>query len=336
MRRRHRFPLETSARRYWSKWTGEWGNGPASRPDASTTLVTFVGAFLYMALEGVVSLSGNKWVQPIGSFGATTVLVYGSPGAPASQPRCVVLAQIVAALVGVACREWVAKPMGNVAVALPLSVALTLLICQHLRMINPPAGGTAAIAVLSSPQIEAVGWGFVVPAFFWAVVFVIVAAAVLNVHAGMRYPKYWIVAVRPKPASPAAAGSMNGGAGAAAPRAGAGASTTSSKEAVELEPGAVAKKTTTMTGDPPPPLDDVIDPAFSSSATALARPTTSDTDPPVAPASAPAPSNDTPPLVQDALGPLSSNSSPNGVANVNRANGVNGNVATASTALDVV
>ena len=215
--------LASAVRTYVGKWRGEFGAGPASRPSLGVSLVTCASAFALMGCMSGLAVTGNAYVQPVGSFGATAVLVFGGPGLPASQPRCVVGAQIVAALVGVGCRVWIADPMGNMGVALPLSVMLTLLVSQHLKIVNPPAGGTAAIAVIASDEIRQIGWAFVVPVLLWSVLSVLVACVLLNLHPTLRYPKYWATAIKPqhppsaKPRASASAGASAAGTGPALP-----------------------------------------------------------------------------------------------------------------------
>lgn len=129
----------------------------------------------------------------LGSHGATMVLVFGAPAGPFSQPRNIVVGNLIASLVGVGCRIWIAQPMGNIGLALPLSVTLSYIIMHLTRSINPPAGGTAALAVVSSPEIERVGWKLVIPAVLFGVVFIVVACIFINLIPGQRYPKYWFV-----------------------------------------------------------------------------------------------------------------------------------------------
>jgi len=49
----------------------------------------------------LASLEGLDPVALLGSFGAAAVLIYGYPNAEFSQPRNVVLGQVISALVGV-------------------------------------------------------------------------------------------------------------------------------------------------------------------------------------------------------------------------------------------
>ena len=123
------------------------------------------------------------------------VLVFAAPAGPFSQPRGVIGGQCIAAIVGVGCRVWVSDTLGDQgpALAVPLSVTITYLLMHLTRTINPPGGGTAAIAVVPSPTIRALGWGLVVPVFLWSCVFVFVACLFINLLPSQRYPKFWFV-----------------------------------------------------------------------------------------------------------------------------------------------
>jgi CBS domain-containing membrane protein len=195
----HKKIIFKKKREYFKKWfimylekmTGELGNGPAARPNLLFTVLSVVGAFLFMLFLAALASTGSIYLTPVGSFGATAVLVFATPQAPASQPRCVIGAQIIAALIGTGTRIWIADTFSMI-FALPFGVGLTLLVMEHLKMVNPPAGGTVAIAILSSPQVKQLGWAFVVPCIIWGVLSVIVAVLVLNLNPKVRYPKYWI------------------------------------------------------------------------------------------------------------------------------------------------
>jgi hypothetical protein len=129
----------------------------------------------------------------VGSYGATMVLVFAAPAGPFSQPRNVIGGNIIASFVAVGCRVWIAEPMGNYVFALPFAVAFSYVLMHITRTLNPPAGGTAALVVISTPAIDHIGWGLVVPAVLWGVVFVLVACIFINMVPGHRYPRYWFV-----------------------------------------------------------------------------------------------------------------------------------------------
>jgi HPP family len=181
---------------YFDKWTGEAKGGPGKFAHPLFILITAIGGF---AAVGIMSVSvvlsedlARVWLVVLGSHGATMVLVFGAPGSPFSQPRNILLGNTIAAIVGVGCRIWIAQPLGNVGLALPVCVTLSYLLMHLTRSLNPPAGGTAAIAVVSSPEIERIGWRLVIPAVVFGAVFILVACVFINLIPGQRYPKYWL------------------------------------------------------------------------------------------------------------------------------------------------
>jgi len=185
---------------YFSKWTGEYKAGPGKMSTPLFIAITSFGGFAALGIVSAITElaltdknASKDWVVMIGSYGATLVLVFGAPAGPFSQPRNVIVGNVLASLIGVGCREWIAVPMGDYSFALPFSVALSYVVMQLTRTVNPPAGGTAAIAVISSPSIDRVGWALVIPAFLWAVIFVFIACVFINLVPGQRYPRYWFV-----------------------------------------------------------------------------------------------------------------------------------------------
>lgn len=185
---------------YLAKWTGEFDADHPQRlakfPSLSFVLVTALGGFLalgVMSTSATLPNDAQDWLPMVGSFGATMVLVFAAPAGPFSQPRGVIGGQIVACIVGVGTRVWVSDPLGaqGPALGVPLSVTLTYLVMHATRTLNPPGGGTAAIAVIPSPAIKKLGWGLIVPVTLWSMVFVFVACAMINLLPTHRYPKYW-------------------------------------------------------------------------------------------------------------------------------------------------
>lgn len=101
------------------------------------------------------------------------------------------------AIVGVLSYDYIAKPMGTIAFALPFAVATATFFMMLTRTVHPPAGGTVAIIVLGGPAVERLGWGVLVPVFYSSVLCVIVALVVNNV--AFKYPQYWLIGKRNHP-----------------------------------------------------------------------------------------------------------------------------------------
>ena len=66
------------------------------------TTVSTCGALLVGTLSALFHITGSDLVMMVGSFGATSTLVFGAPAAPFSQPRCVIGGHMLSASIGIA------------------------------------------------------------------------------------------------------------------------------------------------------------------------------------------------------------------------------------------
>jgi CBS-domain-containing membrane protein len=89
----------------------------------------------------VAALSGHELL--IGSFGASAVLLYGTPDSPLAQPRNVLGGHILSALVGCVMARFVG--FGPLALAGAVGLAIVAMYLTHTT--HPPGGATALIAV---------------------------------------------------------------------------------------------------------------------------------------------------------------------------------------------
>ena len=155
---------------------------------------TFIGAFLGIGLIGFISsehftASDNLFL--IGSFGASSVLVYGVINSPLAQPRNLIGGHVLSALVGVTIHKLVP---GELWLASALAVALSIIVMQITKTLHPPGGATALIAVTGSPQIYAMGYLYVLtPVLSGACILLLVAILVNNRTSNRHYPnnKKW-------------------------------------------------------------------------------------------------------------------------------------------------
>jgi len=126
----------------------------------------------------------------LGSFGASAVLLFAAPQAPLSQPRNVLGGHIMSCAIGVGCHEFISLPMGSPALAAALAVSGSIMLMQVTRSLHPPAGGTALIAVLGSPQLHALEFQLLLPTALGASTLVLIALG-NNFRSDRQYPLYW-------------------------------------------------------------------------------------------------------------------------------------------------
>lgn len=158
-------------------------------------LWSWLGAFLGIGLVGyaqkMIPLSVMDNIFLIGSFGASAVLIYGTPHVPYAQPRNLVGGHLISALTGVAVVQFLHIPI-ELQAALAVSTSIFLM---HLtRTIHPPGGASALIAVVGSQHIQQLGFMYVLkPVLSGAVIMLLVAILVNNLSSdkARHYPKSW-------------------------------------------------------------------------------------------------------------------------------------------------
>jgi CBS domain-containing membrane protein len=127
----------------------------------------------------------------IGSFGASSVLVYGVINSPLAQPRNLVGGHALSAFIGVTVYQLLPQPLW---LAAALAVSLAIVGMQITKTLHPPGGATALIAVIGSPKLKALGYWYVaVPVLAGALLLLLVAVVINNMAPSRHYPanKNW-------------------------------------------------------------------------------------------------------------------------------------------------
>lgn len=150
-------------------------------------LATFgggLGILAVMALTGAL-LPAADAVIIVPSMGASAVLIFAVPHSPLTQPWAVLGGHVISALVGVACARLVPAPVAAAALAVGLAIG-----AMHLaRCIHPPGGATALAAVIGSPALHALGFGYaLLPIAFNAAIILAVGVAFNYAFPWRRYP----------------------------------------------------------------------------------------------------------------------------------------------------
>ncbi|WP_133639470.1 HPP family protein [Sphingobacterium paludis] len=148
-------------------------------------LGAFVGIFLIAFLQSLrLPVSENIFL--IGSFGASSVLVYGAIESPLAQPRNLIGGHVVSAIAGVT----VAQVLPDIIwLTAPLAVALSIVLMQVTRTLHPPGGATALIAVSSGTTIASMGYWYVLsPVLTGCLILFVVALVFNNMTSKRHYP----------------------------------------------------------------------------------------------------------------------------------------------------
>lgn len=150
---------------------------------------SFVGAFVGIGIIAFIQslhLPSLENVFLIGSFGASSVLVYGAIQSPLAQPRNLIGGHVISALVGVTVATLVPDMIWLTA---PLAVAFSIVFMQITRTLHPPGGATALIAVSGGTKIAALGYWYVLsPVFTGALILFLVALLFNNITKNRHYP----------------------------------------------------------------------------------------------------------------------------------------------------
>lgn len=155
---------------------------------------TFISSFAGISLVGIfnskyLSISDNVFL--IGSFGASSVLIYGIINSPLAQPRNLLGGHAICAFVGVSIHYLIP---GELWLAAALAVSLSIVLMQVTKTLHPPGGATALIAIIGSEKIHALGYLYVfTPVLSGALLLLLVALVFNNITSSRRYPsgKQW-------------------------------------------------------------------------------------------------------------------------------------------------
>ena len=150
---------------------------------------SFLGAFAGIGLIAFFQshiLTDIENIFLIGSFGASSVLVFGAIQSPLAQPRNLIGGHVISAFVGVLAYKFLP---GIIWITAPVSVAASIVLMQVTKTLHPPGGATALIAIIGSQKIHALGFWYVVsPVLAGALILLATALIFNNMTPPRRYP----------------------------------------------------------------------------------------------------------------------------------------------------
>jgi CBS domain-containing membrane protein len=149
----------------------------------------FVGSFIGIGVIAYIqshTVTANDNLFLIGSFGASSVLVFGVIQSPLAQPRNLIGGHLISALTGVTIHQFLPDIIWLTA---PLAVAQSIVLMQVTKTLHPPGGATALIAVIGSEKVKALGYWFVLsPVLVGCVILLITALFFNNITSNRSYP----------------------------------------------------------------------------------------------------------------------------------------------------
>jgi CBS domain-containing membrane protein len=148
--------------------------------DKKEHLFTFLGAFFGIGIIGFLNskyfiLNDNLFL--IGSFGASSVLIYGAINSPLAQPRNLIGGHLVCAFVGVTVHKIIPN---EIWLSSALAVALSIVMMQITKTLHPPGGATALIANIGSEKVKALGYLYLLSPVLTGVLILFVVALIFN------------------------------------------------------------------------------------------------------------------------------------------------------------
>lgn len=126
----------------------------------------------------------NPWF--IAPMGASALLLFAVPASPLAQPWSVLGGNLVAALVGVTCTQWLGPSELTAGVACALAIAVMF----SLRCLHPPGGAVALTAVLGGPTVLQLGYSFALAPVALNSCLLILLALIFNNLMQRRYPHH--------------------------------------------------------------------------------------------------------------------------------------------------
>lgn len=157
--------------------------------DSKEHFWSFLGAFFGV---GLIALCQSYWLTKqenvflIGSFGASSVLIYGAIQSPLAQPRNLIGGHVVSAIIGVTVYKFMPDVIWLTA---PFAVALSIVLMQVTKTLHPPGGATALIAVIGSEKIKTLGYDYVLsPVLTGCLLLFAVALIFNNITSHRTYP----------------------------------------------------------------------------------------------------------------------------------------------------
>ncbi|OCB77970.1 HPP family protein [Flavobacterium crassostreae] len=150
---------------------------------------SFIGAFIGIGLIAFFQhhiLTKEENIFLIGSFGASSVLIYGAIQSPLAQPRNLIGGHLISAFIGVTIYKLLPDIIWLTA---PLAVALSIVAMQITKTLHPPGGATALIAVIGSEKIKTLGYFYLLsPVFTGTMILFIIALIFNNITPHRKYP----------------------------------------------------------------------------------------------------------------------------------------------------
>jgi CBS-domain-containing membrane protein len=126
----------------------------------------------------------------MGSFAASSLIVFGLPESPFAQPRNVIGGHFIGSTIGLIAFTYLSSHWWAAAVA----VALTMATMKLTRTVHPPATSNPLVIFIAYQlnPLHKPTWGFILfPTLVGACLIILVALFKHNLHRTKQWPLYW-------------------------------------------------------------------------------------------------------------------------------------------------
>lgn len=157
--------------------------------DTKEHIYSFVGSFIGIAILAFIqskTLADIDSIFLIGSFGASSVLIFGAVQSPLAQPRNLIGGHVISAIIGVT----IYKTLPNILwLTAPLAVSMSIVMMQLTKTLHPPGGAAALIAIIGTDKVKELGYLYVLsPVLTGTLILLVVALVFNNLTPNRKYP----------------------------------------------------------------------------------------------------------------------------------------------------
>jgi CBS-domain-containing membrane protein len=161
------------------------GDGASPPPRSSLSVIVATALAAIAVIGGLSYLTHELEVMLLlGTFGASSLLVFAYPDSPFCQPRNVILGHLIGATTGLVFLQFCPVTWWCDGLAVGTAIGLMKL----TRTVHPPACSNPLIIFALKPS-----WAFLFfPTLAGASLIILVALFYHNLRREARWPKYWL------------------------------------------------------------------------------------------------------------------------------------------------
>ena len=168
-------------RELFAKFAGAGADRPARASWAAIATTSLLAGAVIAGLAYATNHLSH--VLLLGTFAASSLLVFAYPDSAFSQPRNLLVGHILGTACGLLCLHFLGPDWWSAGCAVGAAIA----VMKATRTVHPPASSNPLIVFAFKPD-----WGFLLfPTLTGALVIVLIALFIHNLRRPTRWPQYW-------------------------------------------------------------------------------------------------------------------------------------------------